>query len=191
MCMRPFAPDRLCYVYFVSKCCWVNMLQVIVPRSPQKVQTMTADLTGDDIIRILALEPLIEGGHFREIYRDAPADGSRGVMTSIYFLLRAGERSTWNRIDAPQIWCYHSGSPLEVSTWIDGRSVEKHRLGSDLLGGERPQLSVPAGAWQAAETLGDWSLVGCIVAPAFQFSGYEVAPDGWSPTPQHSTYKDQ
>jgi len=148
---------------------------------------MTADLTGDNIIRILGLEPHIEGGHFREIYRDAPADGSRGVMTSIYFLLRAGERSSWHRVDAPEIWCYHSGSPLEVAIWSDGQSVKKFRLGSDLLGGERPQVTVPAGAWQAAKIFGDWSLVGCVVAPAFEYSGFEMAPDGWSPTP-HLTY---
>ena len=143
---------------------------------------MTTDLTGDDIIRVLGLEPHVEGGHFREIYRDVPADGSRGVVTSAYFLYRAGERSKWNRVDAAQVWCYHSGSPLEVTTWSDGRSVEKYRLGSDLLGGETPQLTVPADVWQAAETLGNWSLVGCIVSPAFQYAGYELAPDGWSPT---------
>jgi len=143
---------------------------------------MTTNITGDDIIRILGLVPHPEGGHYREIYRDAPADGSRGLVTSIYFLLRAGERSHWHRVDATEIWCHHAGSPVDVTIWIDGRSAEKHRISSDLVAGDRPQVTVPAGAWQQAETLGDWSLVGCIVAPGFQFAGFEMAPIGWSPT---------
>ena len=145
---------------------------------------MATGMTGDDFIRILGLIPHIEGGHYREIYRDNPADGSRGIVTSIYYLLQAGvtgERSHWHRFDAPEIMCYHGGAPLEVAIWTEGRPVEKHRIGSDLLAGEKLQLIVPAGAWRAAEPLGDWSIVGCQVAPAFQWDSFEMEPDDWSP----------
>jgi len=140
-----------------------------------------ADVTGDDIIRILGMIPHAEGGHYREMYRDTHSEGSRGVMSSIYFLLRAGERSHWHRFDATETWCYHAGAPLELTIWTEGQSIEKHRIGSNVLAGEKPQLTVPTGTWHAAETLGDWTLVGCVVAPAFEFSGFELAPKGWSP----------
>ena len=145
---------------------------------------MTTDMTSDDVIRILGLEPHPEGGHYRQVYEHVPTDGGRGFMNSIYFLLRAGDRSHWHRLDAPEIWSYHAGSPVTVSVWIEGRPVETHRLGNNLATGERPQVMVPAGAWQAGESLGDWSLIGCVVAPAFQFSGFELAPRDWSP-PEH------
>lgn len=147
---------------------------------------MTTDMTGDDVIRILGLEPHPEGGHYREVYQHVPADGGRGSMNSIYFLLRAGERSHWHRLDASEIWSYHAGSPVTVSVWADdGRPIETHRLGNNLAAGERPQVMIPAGAWQTGRSLGDWSLVGCVVAPAFQFSGFELASRDWSP-PEHA-----
>lgn len=142
---------------------------------------MIMNLTGDDVIRTLELKPHPEGGYYREIYQDAPVDGSRGLTSSIYFLLRAGDRSHWHRFDAVETWCYHAGSPLEVAIWTAGRSVEKYRLGMDLSAGERPQLTVPAGSWQEEQTLGDWSLVGCVTTPAFQFAGFELAPADWRP----------
>jgi len=145
---------------------------------------MTTDMTSDDVIRILGLEPHPEGGHYRQVYEHVPTDGGRGFMNSIYFLLRAGDRSHWHRLDAPEIWSYHAGSPVTVSVWTEGRPVETYRLGNNLAAGERPQVMVPAGAWQAGESLGDWSLIGCVVAPAFQFSGFELAPRDWSP-PEH------
>jgi len=147
---------------------------------------MTTDMTGDDIIQLLGLEPHSEGGHYCQVYHHVPEDCSRGFMSSIYFLLRAGERSHWHRQDMHEIWSYHAGSPVNVSIWTDGRPVETHRLGINLAAGERPQVMVPAGAWQTGEPLGDWSLIGCVVAPAFQFSGYELAPPDWSP-PEHGS----
>jgi hypothetical protein len=96
------------------------------------------------------------------------------------FLLARGERSHWHRIDAVEIWHYHAGAPLELSL-VDGASEQIFRLGGDISAGEIPQVTVPARVWQAAESVGDWSLVGCTVAPGFMFEGFELAPEGWSP----------
>ena len=125
------------------------------------------------IVDLLGLEPHPEGGRFVETWR-APADAERAVGTAIYFLLRAGERSHWHRVDA-------AGAPLRLST-ATGAEVTDRILGIDLMAGERPQLVVAAGEWQAAESLGGWTLVGCTVSPGFEFSGFELAPPGWSPS---------
>jgi predicted cupin superfamily sugar epimerase len=141
-----------------------------------------AEVTAEAVIAALGLEPHPEGGHFREVYRHMPADGGRGDCTSIYYLLRAGERSAWHRvIDAVEIWQFHAGDPLALSISADGKDVETHLLGADLAGGARPQAVVPAGAWQSAESRGAWTLVGCTVAPAFVFEAFEMAPEGWEP----------
>lgn len=141
-----------------------------------------AETTADAVIAALGLEPHPEGGHFREVYRHTPADGGRGDCTSIYYLLRAGERSAWHRVtDAVEIWQFHAGDPLALSVSADGKSVETHLLGADLATDARPQAVVPAGAWQSAESQGDWTLVGCTVAPAFVFDSFEMAPEGWEP----------
>jgi predicted cupin superfamily sugar epimerase len=134
-----------------------------------------------DIIRALGLKPHPEGGHFVETHRDARVDG-RAASTAIYFLLARGERSHWHRVDAAEVWHYYAGSPLrlEIAQSKDG-PVEHVTLGADLVAGERPQAVVPAHIWQAAESLGDWTLVGCTVAPGFEFEGFELAPPGWSP----------
>jgi len=138
-------------------------------------------VNADEIIRSLALAPHAEGGHYREIYRDRPAGGGRGAVTSIYFLLRGGERSAWHRVDAAEIWHFHAGAPLALSLSPDGVAVETHRLGTAITAAERPQFVVPPGCWQSAESLGEWTLVGCTVAPAFEFAGFELAPPGWRP----------
>lgn len=138
-------------------------------------------VTADELISALGLQPHPEGGHYREIYRDRPADGRRGALTSIYFLLRAGERSHWHRVDVTEVWNFHAGAPLALSLSPDGAAVETHRLGIALTAGERPQVIVPPGCWQSAESLGAWTLVGCTVAPAFEFAGFELAPPGWRP----------
>lgn len=138
-------------------------------------------MTAEDIVRFLGLERHPEGGHFRETYRHVPADGGRGAQTAIYYLLAAGEKSRWHRVDADEIWHFHAGAPLKLSTSTDGRARNDRMLGTDLARGQRPQILVPAGAWQAAESTGDWTLVGCTVAPAFVFEGFELAPEGWEP----------
>lgn len=135
-----------------------------------------ADLDADSVIRLLGLEPHPEGGHYREIYRDVPADGGRGAASAIYYLLRDGEVSAWHRVDAVEIWNHYAGAPLELTLSPDRRDRHPHRLGPDLAAGERPQAVVPAGMWQTAVSLGIWTLVGCTVAPAFRFEGFEMAP---------------
>lgn len=136
--------------------------------------------TAADIIRKLDLKPHPEGGHFRETFRDSRSDGGRAASTAILFLLKSGERSHWHRVDAVEVWHYHAGAPLALSI-VDGSKEESVRLGNDLHAGEFPQAVVPARAWQAAESLGDWTLVGCTVAPGFDLAGFELAPPGWSP----------
>jgi len=138
-------------------------------------------VSADDIIRLLGLEPHPEGGHFRETFRDSRSDGSgRAASTAIFFLLRRGEVARWHRVDAAEVWHWYAGSPLLLSLSDDGGRAT-HRLGPDLAAGERPQVVVPAHAWQRAESLGAFTLVGCTVAPGFAFSGFELAPAGFDP----------
>ena len=134
-----------------------------------------------DIITLLGLQPHPEGGHYRETWRAPAPPGVRAAGTAIYYLLRAGEISRWHRIDADETWHWYAGSPLALSLSPDGRQTEALRLGPDLAGGERPQILVPAGAWQSAESLGDWTLAGCTVSPGFVFEHFELAPSGWRP----------
>jgi hypothetical protein len=131
----------------------------------------------EEVIRLLGLAPHPEGGFYAETFRPAGPGGGRGASTAIYYLLREGEVSAWHRVrDADEVWHHYLGAPLELRT-VDATV----RLGSDLAAGEQPQAVVPAGAWQTARTLGGWALVGCTVAPAFQFSSFEMAPAGWEP----------
>ncbi|MGF1594141.1 MAG: cupin domain-containing protein [Kiloniellaceae bacterium] len=139
----------------------------------------------DSVIRALGLQPHPEGGHYRETFRDTVAAGdgeaARGASTAIYYLLQAGELSHWHRVDAAEVWHWYDGAALALTVSEDGRDAARQLLGPDLHGGQRPQAVVPAGAWQTAESLGDWTLVGCTVAPAFRFEGFEMAPPGWQP----------
>jgi hypothetical protein len=137
----------------------------------------------DTIIAELGLRPHPEGGYYAETWRAATGAGERSTGTAIYYLLRAGERSHWHRVDAAEIWHHYAGDPLALSI-APGSGVEpaeRYVLGPDLAGGQRPQLVVPAGDWQAAEPLGAWTLVGCTVSPGFEFEGFELAPPGWEP----------
>jgi uncharacterized protein len=139
-------------------------------------------MTAAEIIRLLCLRPHPEGGHFIETFRDAANGGARATSTAIYFLLARGERSHWHRVDAAEIWHYYAGAPLmlEIADTDDGL-IRRLHLGLDLAAGERPQAVVPRHGWQAAESLGEWTLVGCTVAPGFEFAGFELAPLGWMP----------
>jgi predicted cupin superfamily sugar epimerase len=135
------------------------------------------------VIRLLDLRPHPEGGHFRETFHDVrTVDGGRAASTAIYFLLARGERSHWHRVDAAEVWHFYAGAPLmlEIARGETG-PVERLTLGPDLVSGEQPQAVVPALTWQAAQSLGDWTLVGCTVAPGFEFNGFELAPKGWAP----------
>jgi predicted cupin superfamily sugar epimerase len=140
--------------------------------------------TGDEIIARLRLQPHPEGGHFRETFRapDAKGAAGRGTSTAIFFLLKAGERSHWHRVDADEVWHHYAGAALDLSMSDDGHGVRHLLLGSDFGLGETPQIVVPRGVWQAARSLGNWTLVGCTVAPAFEFAGFELAPPGWQPS---------
>lgn len=135
------------------------------------------------VIAALGLQPHPEGGHYREIWRDAPEGGGRGAGTAIYYLLAPGERSHWHRVDAAEAWHWYAGGPLALRLSADGQTVGEHRLGPDLAAGEQPFALVPKGWWQAAAPLEGWVLCGCTVAPAFDFSRFEMAPPGWEPTP--------
>ncbi|HEY5125686.1 MAG TPA: cupin domain-containing protein [Bradyrhizobium sp.] len=141
------------------------------------VQTPTAA----DIIAQLALQPHPEGGYYRETFRDPRLDANgRSLSTAIYFLLARNERSHWHRIDAVEVWHYYAGSALALQIAGDGGRCSV-RLGPDLAAGEVPQAIVPAQAWQAAESTGDWTLVGCSVAPGFDFAAFELAEPDWFP----------
>jgi len=137
-------------------------------------------MTADDIITTLGLDPHPEGGHYVETWR-GPEDGDgRASGTAILFLLRAGERSHWHRVDATEIWHFHAGAPLVLRVAADQSGPsEPLTLGADLLAGERPQILVPPDHWQSAETTGDWTLVSCTVSPGFRFEGFTLAPPGF------------
>jgi uncharacterized protein len=138
-------------------------------------------MTAEDIIRLLDLRPHPEGGHYRETFRDpAIAGSSRSASTAIYFLLKAGEFSRWHRVDAAEVWHWYAGAPLSLAIMECGSRTD-FRLGTDFAAGERPQAVVPANAWQQAVSLGAWTLVGCTVAPGFEFAGFELAPPGLDP----------
>lgn len=143
---------------------------------------MTAEpVTAEEVVRLLGLIPHPEGGFYRETFRAPAPAGERGASTAIYYLLPAGEISAWHRVvDADEVWHHYAGGPLEL-TLSDGRERSTVLLGSGLAAGERPQAVVPAGVWQTARALGDWTLVGCTVAPGFQFASFEMAPAGWQP----------
>ncbi len=135
------------------------------------------------IIALLGLQPHPEGGHFVETWRADGPEGERAAGTAIYYLLPAGERSHWHRLDAAETWHYYAGAPLALSIApaVGTEAAERHILGPDLTAGQRPQLVVPPGAWQSAESTGAWTLVGCTVSPAFEFEGFELAARGWEP----------
>lgn len=139
----------------------------------------------DTIIAALGLQPHPEGGHYVETWRaDAEAE-ERPSGTAIYYLLRAGERSHWHRVDAAEAWHYYAGDPLALSIAPSpgNEAATRYVLGPDVTSGQRPQFIVPAGDWQAAESLGAWTLVGCTVSPGFDFEGWELADPGWEPGP--------
>lgn len=134
----------------------------------------------DEVIARLGLIPHPEGGHYRETFRHRAAGGGRGAVTVIYYLLRRGERSAWHRIDATEVWHFYSGAPLELLV-ADEASRRAVVLGTDFRAGMTAHAVVPGGVWQSAQSLGDWTLVGCTVAPAFEYAGFELAPPEWTP----------
>jgi uncharacterized protein len=141
---------------------------------------MASDIA-DRLIVTLELQPHPEGGWYAETWRHRPPDGSRGAGSAIYFLLRQGEVSRWHRVDADEIWHYYAGDPLQLRIAEAGAAPGSHILGPDVEAGQRPQIVVPAGAWQTARPLGQYTLVGATVSPAFEFAGFQLAPDEFEP----------
>jgi len=141
--------------------------------------------SADDVVRTLGLQPHPEGGWFRETFRDAVGAHGRAASTAIYYMLAAGQISRWHRVtDAAEAWHFHAGAPLGLRIApFGGGAVQALVLGSDIVAGQRPQAIVPAGDWQSARSLGDWTLVGCTVAPGFEFDKFEMAPASWEPGP--------
>lgn len=139
-----------------------------------------AELTAAEVALKLGLAPHPEGGWYRETFRDAESGDGRGHSTAIYYLLAAGDRSHWHRVDAVEVWHHYAGAPLDLSISADGHFARHHRLSGDITSGQ-PQVVVPRGHWQSAVSLGEWTLVGCTVAPGFVFSGFEMAPPDFAP----------
>ncbi|HEY6632693.1 MAG TPA: cupin domain-containing protein [Rhizobiaceae bacterium] len=138
-------------------------------------------MTAADIIAALRMARHPEGGWYAETYRDNP-DGGRGHSTAIYFLLERGDESAWHRVkDAAEVWHFYAGAPLELRIAGEAQGIASLVLGVDIGQGERPQAVVPANRWQTARSLGDWTLVGCTVAPGFDFAQFELAGPGWEP----------
>jgi predicted cupin superfamily sugar epimerase len=134
------------------------------------------------LIETLALQPHPEGGWYRETWRAEAAQGQRAAATAILFLLESGQKSHWHKVDATELWLFHAGSALRLGMAAgDEGPVREARLGSDVLGGEQPQLRIAPGEWQAAEADRGWALVSCIVSPAFAFDGFTLAEPGWAP----------
>jgi predicted cupin superfamily sugar epimerase len=138
-------------------------------------------LSAAQVIERLKLEPHPEGGHFRETFRDAPHDGTRSASTAIYYLLAQGEVSHWHRVDACEVWHWYAGAALELRIAPPDGAAASAVLGPDIQKGQRPQIVVAKDHWQSARSLGVWTLAGCTVAPGFEYSGFEMAPEGWEP----------
>lgn len=140
---------------------------------------MSGQPTATEIIAALGLLPHPEGGHYRETFRDPREAEGRSASSLIYYLLAEGEASHWHRIDAAEIWHWYAGAPLELR--IHTSETRRVVPGGDVLNDQQPQAAVRTRAWQAARSLGAWTLVGCTVAPAFDFKSFEMAPSGWEP----------
>lgn len=142
-------------------------------------------LSAADIIARLDLQPHPEGGFYRQTHKgEANIDGRAG-STAIYYLLEAGDCSAWHRVrDAEEIWHFYAGGPLSLTLSQNGHDAESFYLGPDIAAGQRPQILVPTDCWQTAESLGEWTLVGCTVVPGFEFASFEMAPENWRPTPR-------
>jgi predicted cupin superfamily sugar epimerase len=137
-------------------------------------------MTAAEIVALLQLEPHPEGGWYRQTFADTPMDGGRAHSTAIYYLLEGGAPGRWHRVDSAEVWHWYAGAPLRLTVSPDGKATSAETLGPNLTARERPQVVIPPGHWQSAQSLGEWTLVGCTVAPGFEFAHFEMA-EGWSP----------
>jgi len=143
-------------------------------------------MTAEELIEMLHLSPHPEGGWYRETWRSAAKDRGRAAATAVYYVLPRTPSSPWNRVDADEIWLWHAGDPIDLMIADTNEGpIRTIRLGGAIDRGEQPQVIVPAGHWQSAATASGgeagYTFLSCIVAPAFEFSGYELAPPGWTP----------
>ena len=139
-------------------------------------------MTADEVIALLELERHPEGGWYRQTFEDTRTGGERAQSTAIYYLLEGHDLSAWHRVDAAEVWHWYAGSSLRLNLSHEGKVIDEYVLGPELLSGQRPQVVVPRHCWQTARSTGAWTLVGCTVAPGFQFSGFEMAESGWEPS---------
>jgi len=144
---------------------------------------MTLSARAAELAASLGLSPHPEGGFYREFWRSGarvdPGDrrGTRHALTSIYFLLPAGDISRWHRVGSDEVWHHCEGDPLELLLVPPGETrLERIRLGPQAPG-QAPAHAVPANWWQAARSLGEYSLMGCTVAPGFEFDDFELLRD--------------
>ncbi len=142
---------------------------------------MTSKLKAGEVIALLGLEPHPEGGFYRQTFADRLDDAGRPLSTLIYYLLADNQAGAWHRVDSAEVWHWYAGAPMLLSISRDGMAVTTERLGTNLVAGERPQVVIPPNTWQQAKVEGDWALVGCTVAPGFQFTKFEQAEPGWAP----------
>ncbi len=148
---------------------------------PSDRAPLSSTMTAGEVISLLDLKSHPEGGYFRETFRDERTiENGRAASTAIYFLLSAGRASHWHRVDAVEVWHHYGGAALKLAIF-DGTTTRELRLGPDIAAGEQPQAIVPARAWQSAETLGEWTLAGCTVAPGFEYEHFELAPEDFPP----------
>lgn len=150
-------------------------------RSTGRSGARMSDLSAGDVIATLRMERHPEGGWYVETFQDQPNREGRAQSSAIYYLLEAGEVSHWHRVDAVEIWHFYAGSALALQV-SDGEVITEQRLGPQITKGDRPQVVVPRYSWQSARSTGEWTLVGCTVAPGFRFSGFELAAPGWAPS---------
>ena len=146
-----------------------------------------ADARAAHLVRTLGLQPHPEGGYFREVFRSErdvrPGDARsvRSALTTIYFLLAAGQHSRWHRVASDEAWHHYEGDPLDL-LWVDAENVLHRATLGPVAPDQQPVAVVPAGCWQAARPLGAYALVGCTVGPGFDFADFEMLEAG---TPEH------
>ena len=139
----------------------------------------------DKIIKNLNLMPHPEGGFFSQTYLDdEDFKLERKIASVIYFLLKYDQYSHWHKVDATEYWFWHAGSPLSLTVSPDGHDASSVQLGPNVLIGQKPHFVVKKNWWQTAVSMGEWSLVSCVVTPAFTFDGFELAEEHWRPIPR-------
>ena len=139
--------------------------------------------SAEEIISILQLEAHPEGGFYRQTFKDTDLnEDGRSLSSVIYYLLKFDQVSDWHKVDATEIWFWHSGAPMVISISSNGRDTEALHLGPNVQVNQKPHVIVKKNYWQSAVSLGEWSLVSCMVSPAFEFTGFEMAEENWFPS---------